>query len=336
MLTPLIALGRQQIQRFQELQVPVWSGVGDPSQVQIPDSNSGVLVLSPERLRYWEKKLDQEFRPNFLIVDEAHCVFEWGENFRPAFLDVAPWVRSRLKGLKTFWCSATLRPPMIQQLQDLCGPHTQVLGQFQVPQNIQIQKLKMSGAEKLQWVERFLSCEGRALSGLIVVSTRNLAERLAQYLAHHPRPILVYHAGMGAEERRALEKKIEGFHLSGQVFLVIATSAFGMGMDYPALRFGVLFDPPYTVLQLAQSLGRVGRAGRPAWVFALWCIQDLFRLKQITQHHAVAHEEALRLESWYHHQGSPVTALENDFRQSDSSGKMKDTDVSELAPHHPT
>jgi ATP-dependent DNA helicase RecQ len=339
MVTPLIALGRQQMARFKQMGIETWSGVGESDQVQFPERRPGVYVVSPERLIHQREEISKKFEPEFYIFDEAHCVFEWGEHFRPAFAELIDMIlvpaAKNPSTQKTFWCSATLRPEMIEQIQKVCGPETRILGQFKVPEHIEIQRIQLSGGAKLLWLERYLSIEQasgkRGVSGLIYVGTRKLAVRLEEYLKHSGFRAYVYHAGMSAEERRALEEEIEKCHRDRRVFLVIATSAFGMGMDYPALRFAVLFDPPYSMLQLAQTLGRVGRSGLRSQVFAFWCAQDFARMGQFLRTQAQGLQELHRLQEWYCSPLPARLALERDFRVGLDSETSKTTHFNELS-----
>ncbi|MBS1959077.1 MAG: ATP-dependent DNA helicase RecQ [Bdellovibrionales bacterium] len=323
LVTPLVALGRQQVARFQDLGIRVWCGIGPAKQVAFPDQDSGVWVVSPERLLKQEERLFEHWRPNFFIFDEAHCVFDWGDDFRPAFGAIQNlFHRHKIK--KSFWCSATLRPDMVRAIQEVTGSCS-VLGKFQIPLNIELQKIEKSGAGKLEWTDLWLHHHSQT-SGIIYVGTRSLAERLELYLRRPDRRLWVYHAGMSAEERSTLESKIEIAHACGESFTVIATTAFGMGMDYPKLKYAIIFDPPYSILQLAQGLGRVGRSGEPAQVFLLWNDHDFVRLKRQARPRPRAFSELLRLQMWYQSGESPKESLEKDFREDTDSAKIEESE----------
>ena len=133
---------------------------------------------------------------------------------------------------------------------------------------------------------------------------------------------------MSAEERTALEFKIDVAHAKGESFTIIATSAFGMGMDYPKLRYAIIFDPPYSILQLAQGLGRVGRSGEAAQVFLLWNDHDFMKLKRQSRPRPRAFSELLRLQRWYQSTESPKESLEKDFRDDTESAKIEMSEYS--------
>jgi ATP-dependent DNA helicase RecQ len=330
LVTPLVALGRQQVARFGQLGIRAACGVGDSRQVQFPDPSTGVWVVSPERLVHQEDRLFEDWKPNFFIFDEAHCVFDWGEEFRPAFNTLRDLFQRRCIP-RSFWCSATLRQEMIREIVAACGEGTQVLGRFEVPRNITLRKDQRIAADKLGWTELFLA-RNVGVSGIIYTNTRSLAERLAEFLRSPQRQVWVYHAGMSAEERMALEKRIEAAHQEEKPFVVIATSAFGMGMDYPKLRFAILFDPPYSILQLAQALGRVGRSGIEAQAHFLWNAHDFLRLRNHCRGRPRALAELDRLERWYRSTDSPCESLEKDFRDSADSGNLME-DAADSSQH---
>jgi ATP-dependent DNA helicase RecQ len=119
----------------------------------------------------------------------------------------------------------------------------------------------------------------QARPGILFVPTRSWAERWGRLLSAAGRPCLVYHAGLSVEERRVSETRFR----NGELSCVVATSAFGMGMDYAHLGWALLWQAPTSLLALAQSIGRVGRDGRAAWARVLWDPEDLRAIEWIAR-----------------------------------------------------
>jgi ATP-dependent DNA helicase RecQ len=313
-ISPLNALARQQAKRFEENGIKVWTSVGQ-SQTDLPDG-PGVWVLNPEKLAKQAWRHLHQFRPDFLVVDEAHCIWEWGDGFRPEFKIILELIE-KFKIKRSLWCTATLPPAAKAQLSKHLPESHILLGEFALPEQLTIERRRSAIHHRFLALQNLLQTHANE-AGIIFVSTRSSAEKLAQYLEFWKRPHVVYHAGMSQEERFALEKKLESDLIMSEPWVVIATSAFGMGMDYPFLKFCVLFDPAFSLLSLAQSLGRVGRANEPAQAYVFWHEDDFKKLDWFIQGKPERARELGRVLEWCKTHDCHRQYLENYFNASRS------------------
>jgi ATP-dependent DNA helicase RecQ len=272
-------------------------------------------MLSPEQLVAHALKNMQQFRPNFLIVDEAHTIFEWGDSFRPDFKKVLTLV-DQFKIKKSLWCSATLTQDLRSHLLSTLGhDSTIVLGKFELPPNLKIERIYCSIQYRMSFLLSIVSKHCDA-SGIIFCSTRERAEKLSQLLEKLTFKSIVYHAGLSREERLVLEKIINDSETSGEKIIVVATSAFGMGMDYPFLKYCILFDPAFSLMALAQSLGRVARGSLEAHAYVLWHEDDFNRLEWFKSNSDKKAQEVTRVFQWCKTQDCARRHLEIYFNES--------------------
>ena len=255
LFTPLVALGRQQKANIQNL------GLGE----------SEIRIMSPEKLFEPDKQKPlselKNWRPDFLVVDECHCLWEWGEDFRPAFLQI-PRVFELFKMKRSLWLTATLTPHDRAELRTLLQGPVHEVGGFSLPKKLYLELRQIA----LPWRVEFL-CDWVKKNpgpGIVFVSSRAMTHRLEKLFGIMGKRTLTYHAGMSSEERLNAEALIK----SGQIEVVFATSAFGMGMDIDVLKWVVIWQAPYSLLGLAQAIGRVGRAGSEGRALILWDWDD--------------------------------------------------------------
>lgn len=269
LISPLIALARQQESQLKALGLPVALSMGGRQDKPHP---TGIWILSPEKLRF-ASTLSQfnQWRPDLLVVDEAHCLWEWGEKFRPAFAEIAPLLK-HLQIPRSLWLTATLPYEARLQLRENLGKELFEQGSFQLPPKLSLQVSYAPWDERasrlLAWVTQARS------SGIIFVSTREATLRVAQLLAITRKKIVIYHAGLSREERINTEQQIAQCIPE----IIVATSAFGMGMNYNYLRYVILWQLPPSLLSLVQIIGRVGRdPQQKAHAIVYWNEED-FRL----------------------------------------------------------
>jgi ATP-dependent DNA helicase RecQ len=310
LVSPLNALGRQIARGLEESGVPVSIGIGREGTE--PPAQSGVWILSPEKLLGSAFEKARNFKPNLLIVDEAHCVWEWGDQFRPEF-SLLPALVSRLKIAKSFWCSATLPKPALLKITDGLNSSVNILGKFAVPPNLEVERLQVSPHRKLQLLRSLLDSHPLE-SGIIFVSTRVSAERVQFYLSMWAYPAIFYHAGMSSEERIGLEQRLSRQNPKSPIW-VVATSAFGMGMNYPFLRRCIVFDPSLSLLSLAQALGRVGRGSASARASVMWHENDFRSLEAMMEVNSERRVRLAQVKTWCMTQSDPATELEKYFNE---------------------
>lgn len=276
-VTPLVALARQQRARLAaSARLPVSLGAGAPSEPPPPRGRGGAWIVSPEKLLF-EPKLRalREWKPDFLVVDECHCLWEWGEAFRPAFRLIPGLLKD--PGIGTsLWLTATLPREARDELRSMLGGTLRELGGFGLPPALDVRVARVRLADRaealLGWVRQ------QRAPGIVFAPTRDSASRLGRLIEAMGVSVIVYHAGLGSEERRIAEARVA----SGSARVIVATSAFGMGMDYPVLEWVALWQAPATLLSFAQAIGRVGRdPRRRARALVLWD-EDDFRLLEWT------------------------------------------------------
>jgi ATP-dependent DNA helicase RecQ len=277
LVTPLIALARQQHQRLQATGIDVRLGAGDSKEPPPPLSTKpGAWIVSPETLQFEShQRALKNWKPNFLVVDECHCLWDWGERFRPAFADLPSLIRKHALP-RSLWLTATLPQPAREDLRSKLPEPIREIGRFALPASLHLEIARVPWPDRaealLAWVNQ------RPEPGIIFVPTRANTAKLANLITTQQRRVLTYHAGMGAEERRATESLIQ----SETQDIIVATSAFGMGMDHPHLRWVVLWQAPNSLLSLTQSIGRAGRnANAKSHALVMWDDDD-FRLLEWT------------------------------------------------------
>ncbi|QZN87491.1 RecQ family ATP-dependent DNA helicase [Cellulomonas sp. C5510] len=266
-VSPLLALQRDQVDALREtgLRAEAVSSARGAAAVRdaLGRAAAGeldVLVLGPEQLVRAPVAEALDRAPvGLVVVDEAHCVSEWGHDFRPDYVHVAATVR-RLGGPRVLALTATASPQVRQEIVDRLGmTEPRVLAHDADRPNIWLgaRHAAAPGERDDRVVEAVLGLEG---AGLVYGRTRAHVEDLVSRLGAAGRPALGYHAGLPAAGRAAVERAF----LRGEHDLVVATSAFGMGVDRADVRFVVHAGPPTSLDAYYQEVGRAGRDGEPA------------------------------------------------------------------------
>ena len=279
-VTPLIALMKDQVQNLNDRGVralAIHAGMSR-HEVDLALNNAAYgdykfLYLSPERLgtqlfRSYIDVLDV----SFIVVDEAHCISQWGYDFRPDYLRIGE-LRERIDA-PVIAVTATATPSVAQDIMERLGFKEKLL-------------LK-SGFERpnLSYIVRHVEdkysqilnvCNGVPGTGIVYARNRRKCEELSAFLMAQGVSASFYHAGLGGQaraERQAAWK-------SGAVRVMVCTNAFGMGIDKPDVRFVVHYDLPESPEAYFQEAGRAGRDGKRSFAVQLWNSVDVRRAKQI-------------------------------------------------------
>ena len=280
-VTPLIALMKDQVQNLNDRGIKalcVNAGMGR-REVELTLNNAvygdfKFLYVSPERLR---TRLFQsyvmEMNVSYIVVDEAHCISQWGYDFRPDYLEIG-----RLRELvdaPVIALTATATPKVAEDIMERLGFREKCL-------------IK-SGFERpnLSYIVRYCEdklgqllniCSSVAGTGIVYVRNRKKTEELASFLASQGISSSFYHAGLGPQVRALRQEQWK----KGEVRVMACTNAFGMGIDKPDVRFVVHFDLPDSPEAYFQEAGRGGRDGKRSFAVLLWNNTDIKRLKQIS------------------------------------------------------
>jgi ATP-dependent DNA helicase RecQ len=229
------------------------------------------VFLAPEQLAH-DAVVDRlaEAGVSLLVVDEAHCVSAWGHDFRPDYLRIGD-VIERLGRPVVVALTATAAPPVRAEIVEKLRMRdpVQVITGFDRPNlRLEVQRFTDPRRKQLAVVEQVLAQPG---CGLVYTATRKDTEKYAEALTSKGRTASAYHAGMRAAER---ERVHTGF-LAGEIEVVVATSAFGMGIDKPDVRFVVHAEVAESIDSYYQEIGRAGRDGAPALATLLYRSEDL-------------------------------------------------------------
>ena len=229
------------------------------------------LFITPEQLAAQERLAEvKALRPALVAIDEAHCVSAWGHDFRPDYLQLGHVIRD-LGRPPVVALTATASPPVREDIIEWLGlRHPRlVLGALDRP------NLFLTAAhcptEELRW-QRLLAVLGEVSGqGIVYAPTRRATEELANRLTEAGYPARAYHGGMAAGERT----RLHGDFLDDRVPVMVATSAFGMGIDKPDIRWVVHVALPDSPDSYLQEIGRAGRDGEPAQVVLLYRPEDV-------------------------------------------------------------
>ena len=278
-ITPLIALMKDQVDNLKSKKIKaiaIYSGMSK-REIEIAFDNCiygeiKFLYISPERLktRLFKEKI-QHMNVNLIAVDEAHCISQWGYDFRPAYLEIVH-VRELLPNVPILALTATATPDVVKDIQDKLGfkKHHVLSKSFERKNLTYLVKQK---EDKLGFILSI--CNKVKGAGIIYVRTRKRTKEIASALQKRGVNADFYHAGLDANTRQL---KQEAWMKSYNAVMV-STNAFGMGIDKPNVRFVLHYDIPESLEAYFQEAGRAGRNGRESFAVLLYNKIDIATLK---------------------------------------------------------
>lgn len=279
-ITPLIALMKDQVEELQKRNIPAEAIYTGMSSIQIETViNKAIgkkvkfLYISPERLSsvYFREHL-RHLQLSMLAVDEAHCISQWGYDFRPSYLRIAE-VREKFPDMPVLALTATATPQVAEDIQlHLKFKAKHILAKSFRRENISYVVRKTH--DKLSELLHILS--HLKASAIVYARKRKTTEELAHFLESNGIGAAFYHAGLPALVR---EKKQEDWK-NNLVPVMVATNAFGMGIDKPDVRIVVHYDIPDSPEAYFQEAGRAGRDGKKAYAVLLFNEASLTALKK--------------------------------------------------------
>jgi ATP-dependent DNA helicase RecQ len=276
-ISPLIALMRDQVRALQAAGVAAGALTSQSTREEADATHAALdagrlklLYMAPERLAApGAAALLRRIGVGLLAVDEAHCVSQWGHDFRPDYLRIGE-LRASLGGVQTVACTATAdaetRAEIVARLFGGRPPETYLRG-FDRP-NLHL-AFRPKDNPRRQVMDFVAARRGR--SGIVYCASRAKTEALAQALNGAGHAALAYHAGLEAEERRRAETRFQ----REDGLVVCATIAFGMGVDKPDIRYVAHADLPKSIEGYYQEIGRGGRDGAPADTLTLYGPDDI-------------------------------------------------------------
>ena len=276
-ISPLISLMQDQVKALNEAGIPaafINSSLSENMFYEtINRARRGVykiIYVAPERLvtdSFLE--LAQDIRISMLTVDEAHCISQWGQDFRPSYMKIVEFVRllDRRPIISAFTATATenVRDDIVCTL-GLVNPYTLVTGFDRENLFFQVEKPK----KKEQYILDYIA-EHEGDSGIIYCATRKNVDNLYDLLKSRGISAAKYHAGMSAEER----KRMQDAFVFDYISIVVATNAFGMGIDKSNVRFVIHYNMPQSMENYYQEAGRAGRDGLDSKCILLFSPQDI-------------------------------------------------------------
>ncbi len=282
-VSPLIALMQDQVRALHQLGVRAafLNSTLSPEAAweverQVAAGELDLVYIAPERLLTERTLALLDRSPLALFaIDEAHCVSQWGHDFREEYLGLSV-LHERYPHVPRIALTATADGPTRREIVarlNLGEARTFITG-FDRP-NIRYRILPKQNAK--QQLLAFLNTEHPEDSGIVYCMSRKKTEEVAQWLGQHGRTALPYHAGMEAPERKRNQERF----LREDNLIIVATIAFGMGIDKPDVRFVAHLDLPKSIEAYYQETGRAGRDGLPADAFMTYGLADVVLLRQL-------------------------------------------------------
>ena len=278
-VSPLIALQRDQVAHLTRIEGSDASAVNSAQRARdneavwqrVREGALDFLFVSPEQLAK-DEVVEQiaAAGPALMVVDEAHCVSTWGYDFRPDYLSLNH-VRDRIGGPPLLALTASAAAPVRADIVERLGmrrPHQVIAGFDRANITLEVVRHR-DAAGKRRWVVERAAAEAKP--GIVYVGTRREAEEYAADLTELGFDSAAYHAGMPSAERSRTHDRFQ----AGELDVVVATSAFGMGIDKPDIRFVLHASVPGSLDSYYQEIGRAGRDGQPSRAILAYRPEDL-------------------------------------------------------------
>lgn len=280
-VSPLIALMKDQVINLKKKNVPavaIYSGMSyrdiDIALDNCAHGHYKLLYLSPERLKSdLVQARVKRMQVNLLAIDEAHCISQWGYDFRPPYLEIAE-LRELLPKVPVIALTATATPQVVQDIQDRLafGKDSQVFQKSYARSNLSYSVLREEGKEG-KLIDILQRVPG---TGVVYVRNRRKTKEIALRLRQFGISADYYHAGLDPAERET--KQLDWIH--DKVRIMVSTNAFGMGIDKPDVRIVVHMDLPDNLEAYFQEAGRAGRDGKKSYAVLLYNDSDRITLER--------------------------------------------------------
>ena len=266
-VSPLLALMQDQLGFLQRHGISAGSIDSAQSREDANDvmarARSGelkILMISVERLKNERfRNFLQSVQISLLVVDEAHCISEWGHNFRPDYLKLPDYQR-QFNIPQALLLTATATPKVIADMQAkfaIAADDVVTTGFYRPNLNLLVEPV--SGADKRRRLVQWMG-ERVGQPSIVYVTLQKTAEQIAEHLNRHGIQAEAYHAGLPHDKREGIQRRFMG----GRSNCIVATIAFGMGIDKSDIRNVVHFDLPKSIENYSQEIGRAGREGQPS------------------------------------------------------------------------
>ncbi|MGH2616790.1 MAG: RecQ family ATP-dependent DNA helicase, partial [Thermomicrobiales bacterium] len=264
-VSPLLALMRDQVRMAERIGIhsatlnsanrEEWDLIEDRLRRDVLD----VLLISPERLgndRFLHRTLPaMQAGAGLLVIDEAHCISDWGHDFRPDYRRIVGIVRQLAPNVPVLATTATANDRVVGDVRSQLGNAVTVLRGPLTRESLRLQSLRLdTHAERLAWLAEQIP--GLRRAGIVYVQTVSDAQQVSEWLRLQGLDTPAYYGGLGDEARREIETRL----IANEVDAVVATTALGMGFDKPDLGFVIHYQRPGSIVAYYQQIGRAGRA----------------------------------------------------------------------------